>query len=63
MLYAQVGQRYSILENEGYPPLAISNSGLQGGKVQIDGSISSQFLTALLMSAPLAEGDMEIDYR
>ncbi|HGO5822682.1 TPA: 3-phosphoshikimate 1-carboxyvinyltransferase [Mannheimia haemolytica] len=57
----QVGAEVQYLENEGYPPLAISNSGLQGGKVQIDGSISSQFLTALLMSAPLAESDMEIE--
>ncbi|QNS14590.1 3-phosphoshikimate 1-carboxyvinyltransferase [Mannheimia bovis] len=57
----QVGAEVQYLENEGYPPLAITNSGLNGGKVQIDGSISSQFLTALLMSAPLAENDMEIE--
>ncbi|HGO5856595.1 TPA: 3-phosphoshikimate 1-carboxyvinyltransferase [Mannheimia haemolytica] len=57
----QVGAEVQYLENEGYPPLAITNSGLQGGKVKIDGSISSQFLTALLMSAPLAESDMEIE--
>ncbi|MFZ7188307.1 3-phosphoshikimate 1-carboxyvinyltransferase [Avibacterium avium] len=57
----QVGAEISYLENEGYPPIAIQNSGLKGGKVQIDGSISSQFLTALLMAAPLAEGDMEIE--
>ncbi|MFZ7234567.1 3-phosphoshikimate 1-carboxyvinyltransferase [Avibacterium avium] len=57
----QVGANISYLENEGYPPIAIQNSGLKGGKVQIDGSISSQFLTALLMAAPLASGDMEIE--
>ncbi|WGE51585.1 3-phosphoshikimate 1-carboxyvinyltransferase [Actinobacillus equuli subsp. haemolyticus] len=57
----QVGASVQYLENEGYPPVAIRNSGLKGGKVQIDGSISSQFLTALLMAAPLAEGDMEIE--
>ncbi|AHG79785.1 3-phosphoshikimate 1-carboxyvinyltransferase [Mannheimia varigena USDA-ARS-USMARC-1388] len=57
----QVGAEVEYLENEGYPPLAITNSGLTGGKVKIDGSISSQFLTALLMSAPLAENDMEIE--
>ncbi|QIM66593.1 3-phosphoshikimate 1-carboxyvinyltransferase [Mannheimia granulomatis] len=57
----QVGADVQYLENEGYPPLAIANSGLKGGKVQIDGSISSQFLTALLMAAPLADGDMEIE--
>ncbi|MCI7719120.1 MAG: 3-phosphoshikimate 1-carboxyvinyltransferase [[Pasteurella] aerogenes] len=57
----QAGADVQYLENEGYPPIAIRNSGIRGGKIKIDGSISSQFLTALLMSAPLAEGDMEIE--
>ncbi len=57
----QAGADIQYLENEGYPPLAIRNSGLSGGKVRIDGSISSQFLTALLISAPLAAQDMEIE--
>ncbi|WP_427835482.1 3-phosphoshikimate 1-carboxyvinyltransferase [Actinobacillus pleuropneumoniae] len=57
----QAGASVQYLENEGYPPVVIRNSGLKGRKVQIDGSISSQFLTALLMAAPLAEGDMEIE--
>lgn len=57
----QAGADIRYLENEGYPPLAIRNTGIKGGKVKIDGSISSQFLTALLMSAPLAEKDMEIE--
>ena len=56
----QAGAEIRYLENEGYPPLAIRNSGIKGGKLKIDGSISSQFLTALLMSAPLAENDTEI---
>ncbi len=57
----QAGADIQYLENEGYPPLAIRNRGIQGGKVRIDGSISSQFLTALLISAPLGQQDMEID--
>ena len=57
----QAGADIRYLENEGYPPLAIRNKGIKGGKVKIDGSISSQFLTALLMSAPLAENDTEIE--
>ena len=57
----QAGASIQYLENEGYPPIAIRNLGISGGKVQIDGSISSQFLTALLMAAPLAENDMEIE--
>ncbi|OAQ15102.1 3-phosphoshikimate 1-carboxyvinyltransferase [Bibersteinia trehalosi Y31] len=59
----QAGASVQYLENEGYPPIAIRNTGLKGGKIQIDGSISSQFLTALLMAAPLAEGDMEIEIK
>ena len=57
----QAGADVRYLENPGYPPLAVCNSGIKGGKVQIDGSISSQFLTALLMAAPLAENDTEIE--
>ncbi|MDP8098394.1 3-phosphoshikimate 1-carboxyvinyltransferase [Pasteurella atlantica] len=57
----QIGAKIEYLENDGYPPIAIQNSGLQGGKVKIDGSISSQFLTALLMVSPLIEGDLEIE--
>ena len=47
-------------KNEGYPPLHIKANGIKGGKVNIDGTISSQFLTALLMAAPMAQEDMEI---
>lgn len=57
----QIGAEIQYTEAEGYPPVAIRNSGLQGGKVQIDGSVSSQFLTALLMAAPMAEADTEIE--
>ncbi|QGM80949.1 3-phosphoshikimate 1-carboxyvinyltransferase [Otariodibacter oris] len=57
----QLGADINYLEKDGYPPIAIRNSGLRGEKVQIDGSISSQFLTALLMVAPLCENDMIIE--
>jgi len=48
------------LENDGYPPLKIVSDGLNGGDINIDGSISSQYLTALLMSSVYAKGDMHI---
>ena len=41
------------LGSENFPPLQIKGKPLQGGNMQIDGSISSQFLTAVLMVAPL----------
>lgn len=57
----QAGADIYYLKNEGYPPLTIKGSGLQGGSITIDGSVSSQFLTAFLMAAPLAKSDSIID--
>ncbi|MCL9774697.1 3-phosphoshikimate 1-carboxyvinyltransferase [Vibrio methylphosphonaticus] len=58
---AQAGAKVEYLENVNYPPLKIYGTGLEGGKVTIDGSISSQFLTAFLMSAPFAKSDVTIE--
>ncbi|WP_340622068.1 3-phosphoshikimate 1-carboxyvinyltransferase [Xenorhabdus siamensis] len=55
----QGGAQIDYLEQENYPPLRIKG-GFLGGKVVVDGSVSSQFLTALLMAAPLALHDSEI---
>jgi len=57
----QAGAEIEYLENPNYPPLRIKGTGLASGTVEIDGSISSQFLTAFLMSAPLAKGDITIN--
>ena len=57
----QAGADVQYLEQDGYPPVAIRNTGLKGGKVKIDGSVSSQFLTALLMASPMAVADTEIE--
>jgi len=56
----QNGGQITYLQNEGYPPLQIKATGLSGGAVTIDGSISSQFVTALLMASPLAKADTTI---
>ncbi|HBV75874.1 MULTISPECIES: 3-phosphoshikimate 1-carboxyvinyltransferase [Vibrio] len=57
----QSGASVEYLEADNYPPLKIKGTGLKSGSVSIDGSISSQFLSAFLMSAPLAEGDVTIN--
>ena len=57
----EAGATIHYQEKEGYPPLHIEANGLEGGEVSIDGAISSQFLTALLMAAPLAKHDMTIN--
>jgi 3-phosphoshikimate 1-carboxyvinyltransferase len=48
-----MGIDVDYLGEPGYPPLRIQATNLTATDVEIDGSISSQFLTALLMMAPL----------
>ncbi|WP_306521383.1 3-phosphoshikimate 1-carboxyvinyltransferase [Rheinheimera sp.] len=48
------------LGSKDYPPLHIRGKALKAGSVKIDGSVSSQFLTAVLMVAPLLDGDSVI---
>jgi len=50
-----LGCHIDYLGNEGYPPLRVRSPQLQLDKpIQVRGDVSSQFLTALLMSLPLA---------
>ena len=58
----QGGAQIDYLEQEDYPPLRL-RGGFTGGDVSVDGSVSSQFLTALLMTAPLAENDTTIQIK
>jgi 3-phosphoshikimate 1-carboxyvinyltransferase len=53
----QAGAHIDYLKRDGYPPLQIVADGLAGGRVTIDGRVSSQFLTAFLMASPLAKTD------
>jgi 3-phosphoshikimate 1-carboxyvinyltransferase len=45
----------------GCPPVTIYANGLRGGKTQIAGNLSSQFLSALLMVAPYAATSIGIE--
>jgi 3-phosphoshikimate 1-carboxyvinyltransferase len=57
----QLGANIEYLKEEGYPPLLIHAAGLKGGRVSIRGNISSQYLTALLLTSPLAQYEMLIE--
>lgn len=58
----QLGADVNCFLGTNCPPVRVNgNGGLPGGKVKLSGSISSQYLTALLMAAPLALGDVEIE--
>jgi len=56
----QAGANINYIETEGYPPLQIEANGLSGENVEIEGAISSQFLTALLLASPMSKEDMTI---
>jgi 3-phosphoshikimate 1-carboxyvinyltransferase len=49
------------LGREGYPPVVIRTSGLQGGKVTLRDIESSQYISALLLCAPYGAGDTLIE--
>lgn len=56
----QLGADVTYLKDEGFPPLTLHGKALTGGEVSIKGNISSQYLTALLMVAPLLQGQTTI---
>jgi 3-phosphoshikimate 1-carboxyvinyltransferase len=47
-----LGARITCLEKEGFPPLRVEGRALPGGEATLDGSVSSQYISALLMVAP-----------
>ncbi|MFP6807054.1 MAG: 3-phosphoshikimate 1-carboxyvinyltransferase [Pseudomonadales bacterium] len=57
----QLGANIDYLGADGCPPLRLTGGNISGGAVKIPGNISSQFLTALLMSLPLLEEDSTIE--
>lgn len=56
-----LGAKIKYLEKEGCPPLEIKGGNLKGGKISIDGSVSSQYLSALLLIAPTLPGGLEME--
>jgi len=56
----QLGAKIEFLEKQGFLPVKITSSKLHSGKVKINGAVSSQFVSAILMIAPLV-GEIEIE--
>ena len=53
----QLGAGISYLEKQGFPPVRTSGNSLSGNCIEIKGNVSSQFITAMLLIAPvLSEG-------
>lgn len=58
----QLGADITYTETEGFPPLKIHGKILKGGTVEVDGSVSSQFISALLLIAPELQNGLVIKF-
>jgi len=52
-------QAWSALKN-GRAPIIVKGGGMKGGETKIRGDVSSQFVSSLLISSPMAEGSTTI---
>ncbi len=55
-----LGAQITYKANEGFPPLKILGSNLTGKTMELDGSISSQYISALLLIAPTIENGLTL---
>ncbi|MBM6992939.1 MAG: 3-phosphoshikimate 1-carboxyvinyltransferase [Prevotella sp.] len=55
-----LGADISYMEQEGYPPLRICGRKLPGGRLDVPGNISSQYISALLMVGPSMQNGLEL---
>ena len=55
-----IGAEIEYLEKEGFPPLRIRGKTLQGGDIFLSAGVSSQYISALLMIAPLLTNGLRL---
>lgn len=56
-----IGAKIEYLNQEGYPPLKIDGGHINGATVKLDASVSSQYITALMLIAPSLENGLKIE--
>lgn len=57
----QLGVRVEYLDKEGLPPVLVHPGKAQAGRVAINGSITSQYFSALAIAAPCAAGTVTLE--
>jgi len=55
-----LGVSCQSIDNDGTPPIIVKGGGIRGGTTEISGSISSQFVSSLLISCSKAEQETNI---
>jgi 3-phosphoshikimate 1-carboxyvinyltransferase len=56
----QLGAQVRSINNSGCPPVEIISNGLPGGVTKLSGAISSQYLSAILLTSPYAQTPVEV---
>jgi 3-phosphoshikimate 1-carboxyvinyltransferase len=58
-----LGANIQYLEKEGFPPLKISGKKLVNDFVEIDGNVSSQYISALLLIGPTLKNGLKLKFK
>ena len=58
-----LGAVIEYVENEGFPPLKITGNKLTKDVVEIEGNVSSQYISALLLIAPTLENGLKLQFK
>jgi 3-phosphoshikimate 1-carboxyvinyltransferase len=58
----RLGAHVAYLDRSGFPPVWVGGGGLPGGVARIDARRSSQYVSAILMVAPCAARDVELEF-
>ena len=56
----QLGADIEYEGKEGFPPLRITGKQLEGGQIEVAGNVSSQYISALILTAPTLKKGMEL---
>ncbi len=56
-----LGGQITYIEKEGYPPVRVLGSNLHKHQLKMSGSVSSQYITALLLIAPTLPNGLELE--
>ena len=51
-----MGAHIDYLGEEGFPPIQVTGSKMQGGNIEMNGGVSSQFISAVMMILPVVGG-------
>lgn len=58
-----LGAVIEYVEKEGYPPLKITGKKLTNNSVEIDGNVSSQYISSLLLVAPTLPNGLQLKFK